>query len=231
MGETVMITYGFIFARGGSKGVPGKNIRPLGGIPLIGHAVRAAKASGRIDRIIVSTDDQTIADVAEEYGAEAPFLRPTELAQDDSAEWAAWRHAIQLLAPFDVFVSIPCTSPLRTGDDIRSCIDLYAAGDCDMVVTVRKAERHPSFNMVTLNNEGYAALAMPLEETISHRQDAPTIFDMTTVAYVGSPDFIMNNGSMFDGKVKTVTIPAKRAVDIDTELDFAFAEFLMERTK
>lgn len=224
-----MKIYGFIFARGGSKGLPGKNIKPLGGTPLIGHAINAAKASGIIDRIIVSTDDEDIAQVAKEYGAEVPFIRPAELAQDTSPEWLAWRHAIEELDDFEVFVSLPCTSPLRNGEDVKKCIELYLAGNCDMVVTMREAERHPSFNMVTINDEGYAAIAMPPDSTITRRQDAPKVFDMTTVAYVSSPQFIMEHDGTFEGKVKAVEIPPERAVDIDTELDFAFAEFLMER--
>lgn len=224
-----MKIFGFIFARGGSKGLPGKNIKPLGGIPLIGHAVNAAKESGMIDRIIVSTDDPVIAEVAQAYGAEVPFIRPAELAQDKSPEWEAWRHAINEVDDFDVFVSLPCTSPLRNGNDVKQCIELYLHGDCDMVVTTREAERHPSFNMVTLDQEGYASIAMPLSETITRRQDAPKVYDMTTVAYVSSPQFIMKHNAVFEGRIKAVEIPPERAVDIDTELDFAFAEFLMER--
>ena len=224
-----MKTFGFIFARGGSKGLPGKNIKPLGGLPLIGHAVNAARESGLIDRIIVSTDDEEIAKTARGCGAEVPFMRPAELARDDSPEWLAWRHAVGQVEDFDVFVSLPCTAPLRNGEDVRRCIELYRAGGCDMVVTTRKAERHPSFNMVTRDADGYVHVAMPLAKAVTRRQDAPEVFDMTTVAYVTSPRFIRENDSLLAGRVKAVDIPAERAVDIDTELDFAFAEFLMER--
>ncbi len=231
MGTPSLKIYGFIFARGGSKGVPGKNIKPLGGIPLIAHSINAAKASGMIDRIIVSTDDQGIADAAIQYGAEVPFMRPAELATDNSPEWSAWRHAIEEINDCDIFVSLPCTSPLRSGEDIKRCIELYLEGNCDMVITTRKAERHPSFNMVILDDQGYASIAMPMSGTITRRQDAPKIFDMTTVAYVTSPQFIQEHNGAFQGRVKSVEIPAERAVDIDTELDFAFAEFLLERNK
>lgn len=218
---------GFIFARGGSKGLPGKNIMKLGGIPLVAHAVRAAKESGLIDRVILSTDDEEIAEVGREYGAEVPFMRPKELASDKTPEWLAWRHAINQLDPFDIFVSLPCTSPLRSGLDVRKCIELYRKGGCDMVVTVREAERHPSFNMVTLNKQGYASLVMPPEKSVSRRQDAAEVFDMTTVAYISSPQFILNYDNIFQGRVKAVEIPKERAVDIDTEFDFKFAEFLL----
>ncbi|MBI9080385.1 MAG: acylneuraminate cytidylyltransferase family protein [Pseudodesulfovibrio sp.] len=224
-----MKTYGFIFARGGSKGLPGKNIKLLGGLPLIAHAIRAGKESDMIDRIIVSTDDHKIAEVAKKYGAEVPFIRPAELARDDSPEWLAWRHAIEQVDDFDIFVSLPCTAPLRNGTDIRKCIETYLEGKCDVVVTARKADRHPSFNMITLGNNGLASIAMPPKTHISRRQDAPVVFDMTTVAYVSSPAFIQSHDALFQGRVAAVEIPLKRAVDIDTELDFAFAEFLLER--
>ena len=100
-----------------------------------------------------------------------------------------------------------------------------------MVVTTRKAERHPSFNMVTRDADGCVHVAMPAAKAVTRRQDAPEVFDMTTVAYVTSPRFILENDSLFAGRVKAVEIPAERAVDIDTELDFAFAEFLMERMR
>jgi N-acylneuraminate cytidylyltransferase len=231
MGVRVMKRYGFIFARGGSKGVPGKNIRPLGGMPLIAHAIRAGQDSGLLDRIIVSTDDPKIAAVAKEYGAEVPFMRPAELARDDAPEWLAWRHAVEAVDDFDLFVSLPCTAPLRIAQDVRDCIELYERGGCDMVVTARPAERHPSFNMVTMNGDGYAAIALPPGERITRRQDAPPIYDLTTVCYVTTPDFIKRHEGVFQGRVKAVVIPPERALDIDTEQDFAFAQFLMERNQ
>ena len=223
-----MKIYGFIFARGGSKGLPGKNIKPLGGIPLIGRAINTARETGRIERVIVSTDDEAIAAVAREYGAEVPFMRPAELARDDAPEWKAWQHAIGQVGPFDVFVSLPCTAPLRSAGDVNRCIDLFLAGDCDMVITTREAERHPSFNMVTIDAEGNAAIAMPPAKEITRRQDAPPVYDMTTVAYVASPQFILSHDRVFAGRVKAVEIPKERAVDIDTPLDFAIAKALLE---
>ncbi|MGX9365351.1 acylneuraminate cytidylyltransferase family protein [Desulfoplanes sp. PS50] len=222
-------TWGFIFARGGSKGVPGKNIKSLAGKPLIAHAIETGLKSGVLERIIVSTDDQRIADVALEYGAEVPFLRPRELAGDTSAEWDAWRHAISSLPPFDVFVSLPATAPLRAPEDIVACIEMYKQNSCDAVITCRPAARHPSFNMISLDNENKASLLMPLSENVFRRQDAPAAYDMTTVAYVVDPEFIMSKRSLFEGVVRAVVIPEERALDIDTPLDFKFAEFLIAR--
>lgn len=163
-------------------------------------------------------------------------MRPIELAQDDSPEWLAWRHAIRNFneiakASLDVFVSIPSTSPLRVVDDVDACIRMLLSSDADIVITVKNAERNPHFNMVVLDEKDNASLAIQSENPVCRRQDAPIVFDMTTVAYVARPEFILNAGSIFDGKVKAVVVPDMRAYDIDTELDFRFAEFILEKLK
>jgi len=224
---------GFIFARGGSQGVSGKNIRLLAGKPLIAYAIETAFQSEFIDRVVVSTDDEKIAQVAQNFGAEIPFVRPKELAQDNSPEWLVWQHAIRTLKEqdrdrkLDVFVSIPPTAPLRAVKDVDNAIQTFLESDADIVITVKKAGRHPSFNMIRLDEQSCARLVMPLDKQIIRRQDAPPVYDMTTVAYVASPKFIMESKAVFEGKVKAVLIPEERALDIDTELDFKFAEFLM----
>lgn len=216
-------------ARGGSKGIPRKNIRQLGDKPLIAYAIEVARASEWIDRVVVSTEDAEIARIARNYGAEVPFMRPIELALDDSPEWSVWRHAIQTLGAGagDVFVCIPPTAPLRSVEDVDGCIKTLLESDADLVITVKPAERNPYFNMVVLDEAGYARLVVQPEKTIHRRQAAPPIFDVTTVAYAARPEFVLRAESMFDGKVKTVVVPPERALDIDTELDFRFAEFLM----
>lgn len=217
---------GVIFARGGSKGVRRKNIRLLAGKPLIAYAIEAARASELIGRVVVSTDDRRIADVARKYGAEVPFMRPLELARDDSPEWQAWQHAIRTLGSMDVFVSIPPTSPLRSVDDLDACIRTIMESDADLAITVKPAERNPYFNMVVLDGEGYARLVLS-DRAVHQRQAALPIYDMTTVAYAARPEFILNANSIFEGKVKAVVVPEERALDIDTELDFKIAEFLL----
>ena len=227
---------GAIFARGGSKGVPGKNMRLLAGKPLIVYAIETALASKLIDRVIVSTDNAEIAAVAQQYGAEVPFMRPQELARDDSPEWLAWQHAIRTMESAQgglkivVFVCIPPTSPLRAVEDVEACIVTLLDSDADLVITVKPAERNPYFNMVVLDEAGYAQLALPSEVAIHHRQDAPPVYDITTVTYAARPEFVLNARSMFEGKVKAVVVPAGRALDIDTELDFKFAEFLLAQS-
>lgn len=223
---------GCIFARGGSKGIPRKNIRPLAGKPLIAYAIDTAKQSRYIQRVIVSTDDSEIAAIAQGFGAEVPFLRPPELAGDKAPEWLAWRHALGEIEKEygklpDVFVSIPPTSPLRDASDVDRCISCLLESDADIVITVRVADRSPYFNMVTLDDDGYARVVLEPGKAVSRRQDVPVVYDMTTVAYAARPEFILKEDGIFRGKVKAVEIPPERAIDIDTELDFRFAEFLI----
>jgi N-acylneuraminate cytidylyltransferase len=229
-----MDAVGFIFARGGSKGLPGKNTRPICGKPLIAWAIEHGKAVQRIRRVIVSTDSEEIAAVARHYGAETPFLRPAELARDDSPEWLAWRHALKYLikeegkAP-DAMVSIPTTAPLRLPVDIENCMDKYAKGGSDMVITVTDAHRNPYFNMVKANDDGTVGLVIPPQSGVTRRQDAPVIFDMATVAYVANPEFVLMHPSVFAGRVRAVHVPIERSIDIDTLLDFELAELLMRK--
>ena len=223
---------GFIFARGGSKGIPRKNIRPFAGKPLIAYAIQTSLNSKYINRVIVSTDNQEIAKIAKEYGAEVPFMRPHELAEDTSPEWLSWQHAIKMVESetnkkIDVFVSIPTTSPLRSVEDVDACILKFLTTDSDIVITVKKSDRSPYFNMVTLDDKGCAKIVIPSSKPMNRRQDASQVYDMTTVAYVAKPAFIMNVQSLFEGNVQTVEIIPERALDIDTELDFKIAEFLM----
>lgn len=229
-----MNAVGFIFARGGSKGVPGKNIRRLAGKPLIAWAIEHAKAVRRLRRVIVSTDSEEIAAVAREFGAEVPFLRPAELARDDSPEWLAWRHALNYLQDSeglmpDAMVSIPTTAPLRLPVDIENCLDEFAKGGADVVITVSDAHRNPWFNMVKAQANGTVGLVIPPADGIARRQDAPQVYDMATVAYVAAPAFVLSQPSIFAGRVRAVRVPVERAVDIDTLHDFDMAEFLMSR--
>lgn len=226
-----MTAVAFIFARGGSKGLPGKNIRSFRGKPLIAWSIEQALAVGRIKRVIVSTDSEEIAAVARDYGAEIPFMRPADLARDDSPEWLAWRHALTHFKETagqypDVFVSVPATAPLRKVDDIERCLDEFDKGDSDIVITVTDAHRSPYFNMVKDNLDGSVGLVIQEPSTVTRRQDAPAVYDMATVCYVANPDFIISHGAPFEGRVKAVYVPPERSIDIDTLLDFRIAEFV-----
>ncbi len=221
-----------ICARGGSKGLPGKNIRPLVGKPLIGWAIDEIKKVDRIDRIIISTDSEEIASVASKYGAEIPFLRPNELAGDESSEWLVWQHALNYLKETegsypDVLIVVPTTAPLRHYQDLENCLDRFEEGDVDIVITVTDAHRSPFFNMVKVNEDQSVNLVIHPDSLVTRRQDAPVVYDMTTVAYVTSPEFVMTSKGIFSGRVGSVHIPLDRAIDIDTAMDFKIAECLL----
>ena len=220
-----------ICARGGSKGLPGKNIKPLGGIPLIGKSIQVAKQISRIDRVIVSTDSEEIAAVAIKYGAEVPFIRPAKLARDTSSEWLVWQHALDYLEKnnsnkVDALVILPTTAPLRDVIDVENCLDEYEKGDVDIVITTTEAHRSPYFNMITNDQKGYSSLVIS-GNNVTRRQDAPVVYDMTTVAYVANTEYVKNSNGLFDGRVRSVSVPIERAIDIDTELDFKIAESLL----
>jgi len=235
--EKKLEVVGFIFARGGSKSIPRKNLALLGGKTLLNHAIDTALASKWIQRVVVSTDDQEIAESALAGGAEVPFMRPKELANDNSSEWKAWQHALLTLSvnesfpKIDVFVSVPTTSPLRKHSDIDRCIDLLLNSNADIIVTATETNRHPSFNMINLDaDEEVAELVIPTKNIVVNRQSVPTkIFDMTTVAYVSRPDYILRANNIFEGTVRAAVIPPERAIDIDNPLDLEFAEFLLNR--
>ena len=186
----------------------------------------------RISKVFVSTECEKITKVARAYGADV-IPRPSELAEDESPEWLAWRHAINWVnskyGKFDQFLSLPCTAPLRIVDDVVRCLDNFENGDSEMVITITEAHRSPWFNMVSEDSNKYLNVVLNDSETIYCRQKAPVVFDMTTVAYVTSPDFIVKNNSIWDGRVKGVIIPKERSIDIDDAFDFDIAEFLMQK--
>lgn len=231
-----MSTVAFIFARGGSKGLPGKNVRKFNGKPLIAWAIEHANAVSRIENVIVSTDNQEIAEIARRYGADVPFMRPLELASDNAPEWLAWQHALNFILKTkgklpDVMVSIPTTAPLRMPIDIEKCLDEYEKGGADVIITMTDSNRNPYFNMVYSDQSSNVKLVIPPQSVVSRRQDAPKVYDVSTVCYVANPNYVMTHASVFEGRVKGVTIPLERAVDIDTLLDFEWAEYLMKRNR
>jgi len=225
-----MKTYAFIFARGGSKGLPRKNILKIKGIPLLAHSINVANSINEIQRCFVSTDSPEISQVASNYGATV-INRPAELATDNSPEWLSWQHAVNWVrnnfGDFDQFISLPATAPLRLPSDIEKCFSKLDS-KTDIVLTMSNSHCNPWFNMVCQDDDENLELIIKKEKNPVRRQDAPVSFDLTTVAYLTRPDFIMNNSSIWDGKSKGVIIPPERSIDIDTELDFKIATLLMD---
>ena len=228
-----MTSYAFIFARGGSKGIPGKNIKPLLGKPLIQYSVEVAIQTPGINKVFVSTDDADIAKVSRSNGA-IVIDRPIELAQDDSPEWQAWKHAISWVreqyGDFEEFISLPATSPLRSVKDVESAALRRSNIGADICIAITPASRSPYFNMVKKLNNSLIELVNKPTNLISRRQDAPEVFDITTVVYVADVEFIMNNDNIFDGIVTSIEVPRHRAVDIDDMHDFNFAESILNNT-
>lgn len=226
-----MKNYAFIFARGGSKGLPGKNIKHLAGKPLLQYSIDSALASPSIEKVFVSTDDKEIAKVAQNGGG-ILIERPAELATDTSPEWLAWRHAIEWTkanyGEFDGFVSLPATSPLRSVEDVEAAIAKRLDKNADICISVTPASRSPFFNMVKSNEQGFVELVNKTSANITRRQDAPDVFDITTVVYATSPQFILDNSGLFSGTVTSIEIPKFRAVDIDDIYDFRLAEAILK---
>lgn len=228
-----MKTFSFTFARGGSKGLKDKNIIELAGTPLVGHAVLQARSISQIEKHFVSTDSHQIAAIAESFGAEI-IIRPQDLATDNAVEWHAWQHAVKYVmdkyGKFDQFVSLPCTSPLRNNSDIIKCIskDIQSG---QIVISYTDAHRNPWFNLLKIKDSS-AQLLEPVckEENVKYfrRQDAPSCYDMTTVAYATSPSTILQYQNLFELDFVGVYIPPERALDIDTSYDFILARALFE---
>jgi len=219
----------FIFARGGSKGIPKKNLLKIGGISLLGHSIKISQQFEKIEKTFVSTDCKEIAEEAAKYGAEI-INRPKEIAKDNSPEWEAWQHAKNYATKkyglFQIFLSLPTTSPLRNLKDIENCIDVIENTKANCVITMSKSRRSPWFNMVKRkNNEVKLVLH---SEDIFRRQDSPECFDMTTVAYALKTDFLSESKSIWDGKVHGVEVPEERSIDIDTFLDYKIANYLFK---
>lgn len=226
-----MKNYAFVFARGGSKGLPGKNIRKLAGKPLIHYSIEVAKQCPSIDEVFVSTDDSGIAKIARQAGA-IVIERPAELASDTSPEWLSWRHGIEWVerhyGKFQYFVSLPATSPLRNVSDVEGAIAKLESSSTDICISVTPASRSPYFNMIKILADETCELVINPEGIVTRRQDAPDVFDITTVVYIAKPEFIKNKENLFSGTVTSVVVPKDRAVDIDDIYDFLLAEAILE---
>ncbi len=229
--------HGWIFARGGSRGLPRKNLMKLDGRSLIGHAAEQARSSKYIKEIFISTDCPEIAECARAEGVRVPFLRPAELATDTAPEHLAWQHAVNWnrqqneFPRMDIMVSLPPTSPLRTAEEIDRGIELFLEGGADTVIAVSRSNRHPAFNMICLNEDQSIRLAMPRPAGLYRRQDAEPIFNIATAFYIVSTDFILSSNHYLEGLVKALEIPPAHAIDIDDMLDFKLCTLLMEDNK
>ena len=224
-----MATIATICARGGSRGVPGKNIRPLFGKPLIVYTIEQALACRAIDAVYVSTDDPAIADIARAAGARVPFLRPAELATAEAPKLPVIRHLIAAIgaegAAAERIVDLDPTSPLRHVADIEACIGMLDART-DVVITGYEAEKNPYFNMVEIGADGGARLVKQPNESVATRQAAPRVYAMNASIYVWHAHTL--DKGLWSGHARLHVMPRERSVDIDSELDFKLVELLMK---
>ena len=224
-----------IGARGGSQGVPGKNIRPLLGKPLIGWSIEQALSCDLIRRVVVSTDSEAIAEAARSFGAEVPFLRPPELATSTAGKWGVWQHALEAIdahypdEPIDLYVDLDCTSPLRDVSDISAAIEQFQASPgVDAVFSVCEARKNPYFNMLELE-DGRLRICKALPAPIVRRQDAPEVFEHVASIYVLSPGYLRRGTGLLSGFTQGYDIGPDKSLDVDSEFDFELVEYLMRK--
>ena len=221
-----MSTICTVCARGGSVGVPRKNVRDLHGKPLIGWTIEKALATPSIDAVYVSTDDDEIARVAEEFGAIVPFRRPAELATSSAAKVPVIEHLVEhveaLGVEIDRIVDLDPTSPLRSVEDIETAISLLD-DDTDAVITAYPSDKNPYFNMVERKDDGFVGLVVP-SGAVS-RQSAPKVYAMNASIYVWHRSTLTKG--LWGGRTTLYEMPHERSVDIDSELDFTLVELLM----
>lgn len=219
-----------ICARGGSKGVPNKNIRLLQGRPLIAHSVDQALLSGLFERIAISSDSSTILEAGRAAGAHDLIERPAELATDTAAKIPVIRHCQDAVEKsqglFDVFVDLDATSPLRIPADIAGAVELLETSRAPCVITGAPSHRSPYFNLVEAQADGSVRLAKTLEHPVVRRQDAPRTYDMNASIYVWCADHFRADPRIFYPDTRLYEMPPERSHDIDSELDFAIVEMM-----
>ncbi len=219
-----------ICARGGSVGVPCKNIKPLLGKPLIVYSIEQALAIPAIDKVFVSTDSATIAEVACAAGAEVPFLRPAELADSTAPKLAVIRHLVDWIEANVGMVGritdLDPTSPLRELDDIKTCMAMLDE-QTDVVITTYEADKNPYFNMVEVQPDGNIRLVKQMERNVVARQAAPKVYSMNASIYCWHRHTL--NKGLWDGNTRMHVMPRERSIDIDEPLDFDMVELLLKR--
>ena len=223
-----------ICARGGSKGLPGKNIRPLGGEPLIVHSLLQAQSSGLFEAIAVSSDSPEILDISKKFSVDYCIFRPQELASDEAPKLPAIQHCVNEVEAisgknFDVIVDLDVTSPLRLAEDIEGAVKLLESEHVSNVITGCPARRSPYFNLVERDEKGCVRLSKTPEKTIVRRQDTPECFDMNASIYVWKRKELMGSKSIFNADTLLFVMPEERSIDADNEWEFEYVEFLFNK--
>lgn len=224
-----MTTIATICARGGSKGLPGKNIRLFAGLPLIVHSIRHALAHPSVAATYVSTDDPEIARIAQQAGALVPFLRPPKLATASASKLPVIEHLVDAIEAEGTtiarIIDLQPTSPLRIGADIDGCLALLDE-DTDCAVTAALSNANPYYNLVEVDSQGHAALSKTVGEAFVARQAAPLVYTITGSVYCWHRHSLSRG--VLGGRTRLYIVPPERAIDIDDGLDFRLAEMLFE---
>ena len=214
-------------ARGGSKCIPRKNIRPFCGKPLLQWSIDAALAAACVAQVVVTTDDAEIAAVASAGGAEVPFLRPAELATDKAPGIAPVLHALEQLPKVSDVLLLQPTSPLRTSDDIEVIVALRQQAACESAVSLTPSSKHPAW-MFSLSQEQRLEPLLELDEIVCRQQLSPA-YVLNGSLYLASREFLLREQSFINAETIGYVMPPERSVDIDTPLDWQWAEFLMRQ--
>lgn len=224
-----------VAARGGSKGLKDKNIMSLLGKPLIAHTIEQVVKWGGYDKFLVSTDSEKIAEISKRYGAEVPFLRPPELAGDAASKLDALRHAFfeaqkHYDLEFDTLLDLDATAPVRSVQDIENIVCLFKEKRPSCIFSVVKARRNPYFNLVEEQPDGTVKLCKELNGNVIRRQDAPIVYEMNASMYIYDRSFLLdaNNKTPYAKRAMVYEMPKICAIDIDSELDFKYIEFLIK---
>jgi CMP-N,N'-diacetyllegionaminic acid synthase len=230
--DNPMIRLCTICARGGSKGVTGKNLLALAGRPLLAWSIEQAKATGLFAAVAVSSDSQEILDVATACGADLAIRRPDELATDTSPKIPAIRHALveasrALEIEPDILVDLDATSPLRLPIDISGAVDLLESSGATSIITGAPARRSPYFNLVEERQDGTVTVAKTLAVPPVRRQDVPRTFDMNASIYVWRVRSFLAAPAVFYPDTRLFVMPEERSIDIDSELDLRIVELLL----
>jgi len=223
-------TLGLITARGGSKGIPGKNLRLLDGKPLIAWTIQAALRSDRIHRVLVSTDDPAILQAALDFGAEAPFLRPSEFARDNSPHIDCVLHALSWLQTEENYIPegvclLQPTSPFRTEYDIDAAISIFIDHDVEAVISVTESSEHPFFAQ-TITSEGLLAPFLQRPSAYDRRQDLPASYHVNGAIYMNRTESLSKRKTFYPPNIRPYIMPPQRALDINTPWDLHMAELI-----
>lgn len=222
----------FIPARGGSKGIPRKNVKILGDKPLIAHTIESALNSNLFQYVFVSTEDHKVAKIAKKFGAEIPFIRPKKLATNNATFDAVLIHAIKKLLSlghkFDIVVSRDCTVPFIDKKDMKGALNLLKKSNCDSVFSVCVSHPNPYFGMFEVNSKGFIEPSKIYKKPIKRRQDAPVVYETNglMIHYVKN---LLKSGKMFTSKMLPYVISLDHGLMIDFEIQFQFAEFLYNK--